>query len=174
MLRPVGEDDMLYRVTNDFLFRPAAEQDVEGILDIQQPGAIAGLGHIFPQELHPFPRDAVDERWRSEMADEATSVYVAVGAGGQITGFTARREDLLLHFGTATEFWGTGLAQQLHDALVSTFPGSVRRIRLHVFEENHRARRFYEKLGWMPTGETSRTEFPPFPRLVEYALFRYG
>lgn len=155
-----------------FVFRPATDQDVEGILDVQEPAAILALGHIFPQDQHPFPRDAVGGRWRTDVADESTTVYVCVDASGQITGFAARHEDELLHFGTAAESWGTGLAQQLHDALVSTFPASMHRIRLRVFEENHRARRFYERLGWVSTGSTSRGQFPPFPVLLEYALLR--
>jgi putative acetyltransferase len=48
----------------------------------------------------------------------------------------------------------------------------MQRIRLRVFEENHRARRFYEKSGWVSTGSTSRGQFPPFPVLLEYALLR--
>lgn len=165
------QQEMLHCVTtSDLLFRPATAKDVGGILNIQKPGAILGLGHIFPQDEHPFPRDVVEERWQTEMADEATAIYVAIDASGHITGFAARRDDVLLHFGTAKESWGSGLAKQLHDALLTTFPASVRRIRLRVFEENHRARRFYEKLDWSPTGETSRTQFPPFPLLLEYAL----
>lgn len=155
-----------------FVFRPATDQDVDGILGLQEPAAILALAHIFPQDQHPFPRDALGARWRTEVADESTTVYVCIDASGQITGFAARHEDELLHFGTAAESWGTGLAQQLHDALVSTFPASLHRIRLRVFEENHRARRFYEKLGWVSTGSTSRGQFPPFPVLLEYALFR--
>jgi RimJ/RimL family protein N-acetyltransferase len=41
-----------------------------------------------------------------------------------------------------------------------------------VFEGNRRARRFYEKLGWTPTGRTSRTTFAPYPVLLEYVRER--
>jgi len=75
-----------------FVFRPATDQDVEGILDVQEPAAILALGHIFPQDQHPFPRDAVGGRWRTDVADESTTVYVCVDASGQITGFAARHE----------------------------------------------------------------------------------
>lgn len=76
-----------------FVFRPATDQDVDGILDVQEPAAILALGHIFPQDQHPFPRDAVGGRWRTDVADESTTVYVCVDASGQITGFAARHED---------------------------------------------------------------------------------
>ena len=78
----------------------------------------------------------------------------------------------MLHFGVSLTYWGTGLAQQLHDAtiavLTSTVPAVTQRVRLSVFEANGRARRFYEKLGWHPTGQISRTSFAPHPLLVEY------
>jgi RimJ/RimL family protein N-acetyltransferase len=45
-------------------------------------------------------------------------------------------------------------------------------VRLRVFAGNHRARRFYEKLGWKETGVESRTSFPPHPTLLEYRLDR--
>jgi hypothetical protein len=45
----------------------------------------------------------------------------------------------------------------------------VASLRLREFEANRRARRFYEKLGWSVTGERSRTTFPPYPELLEYA-----
>lgn len=41
---------------------------------------------------------------------------------------------------------------------------------LRVFADNVRARRFYERLGWRPTGRVSRTSFPPDPVLLEYQL----
>lgn len=128
-----------------------------------------GLAHIFPQERHPFPRDIIAERWAAEIAEHETSVYVSTDEVGRVTGFCARRHDELLHFGTAVEFWGTGLASWLHDQLLNTYPQSVRRLRLRVFAENHRARRFYERLGWTETGVTARTQFAPYPLLLEYA-----
>jgi hypothetical protein len=48
-------------------------------------------------------------------------------------GFAARREDELLHFGTAVEWWGSGLATWLHDQLLATYAEDVRRIWLRVF-----------------------------------------
>ena len=91
---------------------------------------------------------------------------------GEIVGFAATRGEELLHFGTAVETWGSGLAAWLHDAVVATYPSVTGPLRLRVFAENRRARRFYEKLGWLATGRESRTSFPPHPVLVEYALAR--
>ena len=149
-------------------FRSATLADVEGILDVQQPGAVVALAHIFPQAQHPFPREEIATRWCVEIADIETAVYVSTDDTGRINGFAARREAELLHFGTAVESWGTGLAVWLHDELLATFPPGVQRLRLRVFAQNLRARRFWGKCGWTETGLVTRTEFAPHPVLVEY------
>lgn len=87
---------------------------------------------------------------------------------------SARRADEVLHFGTALETCGGGLATWMHDALVARHPPEVSQLRLRVFEGNTRARRFYEKLGWWATGAESRTSFPPHPVLLDYVLDRAG
>jgi RimJ/RimL family protein N-acetyltransferase len=153
------------------IFRAATVDDVEAILDVQQPGAVLAFAHIFPQDEHPFPRTALAKRWRDEIADPDTYVYVSTDAAGPVDGFAARTGAVLLHFGTAVTTWGTGLARDLHDAIV----GEIARtgatvVRLHVLEENRRARRFYEKLGWRATGEQTRSPFAPYPVLLEYHI----
>lgn len=153
-------------------FRPTTTADLTGLVAVQETAAVVALGHVFPQDEHPFPREEVRRRWAAELEDPAVACYVATDGAGAITGFAARRQDELLHFGTALETWGTGLATELHDALVATYPDHLERIWLRVFVENHRARRFWEKLGWQPTGRRSRTTFPPYPELLEYELRR--
>ncbi len=56
------------------------------------------------------------------LADVETQVFVSTDEQGRITGFAALRVDELLHFGTAVDLWGTGLARELHDALLAAFP----------------------------------------------------
>jgi RimJ/RimL family protein N-acetyltransferase len=155
-------------------FRPATEADLYGLVLVQEEGAVVGLGHIFPQDQHPFPREAILQRWATELDDPTVDVYVSTDEAGGVTGFAARRNDELLHFGTAMSTWGTGLADDLHDALVDTYPAEVERLCLRVFTENHRARRFWEKHGWRATGRESRSPFAPHPVLLEYELNRAG
>jgi RimJ/RimL family protein N-acetyltransferase len=153
------------------IFRAATLDDVEAILDVQQPGAVLAFSHIFPQDEHPFPRTALTDRWRGEIADPGTRVYVSTGETGAVSGFAATRGAVLLHFGTAVATWGTGLARELHDAVVRELAGTgATHVRLHCLEQNRRARRFYEKLGWRPTGEQTRSPFAPYPVLLEYEL----
>lgn len=151
-------------------FRPATEPDLVELVGMQEAAAVVALAHVFPQDTHPFPREAVLERWRAELQDPDVAVYVSTDHADRITGFAARRHDELLHFGTAITTWGTGLASALHDALVATYPPGLSRIWLRVFEQNRRGRRFWEKHGWTSTGRTSRSPFAPHPVLVEYEL----
>jgi RimJ/RimL family protein N-acetyltransferase len=97
------------------------------------------------------------QRWIAEIADPDIDVYV-VEHTGIISGFAAPRGNELLHFGTAVDTWGTGLAVAVHDEiLVHLAAAGHRLVRLRVFEENHRAISFYRKLGWRATGARSTT-----------------
>jgi RimJ/RimL family protein N-acetyltransferase len=143
--------------------------DLPALMDVQHSGAVQALAHIFPQDAYPFPRAAIQSRWASEIANPDVGVYVIEHDEGQIAGFAAIRDNELLHFGTAVETWGSGLAAAAHSKLIERLAAAGATFaRLRVFEENHRARRFYEKLGWRLTDRLSRTSFPPHPVLVEY------
>lgn len=148
--------------------RRAVADDVDELVTMQETAAIPALGHIFPQETHPFPRAEIIQRWTAEIADPGTNVYVATDDAANITGFAATRGNELLHFGTALQTWGTGLAAELHDAVLAMLDGSTDVLRLWVFEENRRACRFYEKQAWRPTGERTVSSYPPYPVLLEY------
>jgi RimJ/RimL family protein N-acetyltransferase len=74
-------------------------------------------------------------------------------------------EDEWLHgFYVLPEFWGAGVADELHAAAVEHGVTS-----LWCLEENHRARRFYEKHGWRVNGRTRVVEYPPHPLDVGYS-----
>ena len=47
---------------------------------------------------------------------------------------------------------GTGLAEAMVGAVLDHAQGKVEQILLSVIEENERARRFYEKMGFEPFG----------------------
>jgi putative acetyltransferase len=153
-------------------FRRATVADAEGLVDLQAAASVVALAHIFPQDSHPFPREAVLERWRAELADPDVAAYLATDEAGVPAGFAARRCDELLHFGTAPSTWGSGLAGDLHDALLATWPSGPEPLWLRVFRDNHRARRFWEKQGWAATGETTCSPFAPHPVLLTYELVR--
>ena len=153
------------------LLRDAVLEDLPALVDVQQSGALRALAHIFPQETYPFPRAAIQSRWASEIANPEVDVYVAERRKCRIDGFAATHTNELLHFGTAVETWDTGLASAMHTELIERLTATGATLAwLRVFEQNHRARRFYEKVGWRPTDRKSRTSFPPYPLLVEYEI----
>ena len=139
----------------EWSFRLMECADLPDLLELQERGAVAGLSHVFPQDRYPFPRATLRATDHERLA-----------------GFAARRGNEVLHFGTALETWGGGLATWLHDQLITTYPSDMSQLRLRVFAGNGRACRFYEKLGWRATGAESRTSFPPHPTLLEYLLDR--
>lgn len=152
------------------IVRPMSEADLSALIDLQQAGAILGMADVFAQDKHPFPRDTIVARWRDEIRSSAVETYVATDGDGQLVGFAATTGCELLHFGTAVDTWGDGTAQELHEAVVGLLRAHADRISLHVFADNRRARRFYEKLGWSPTGASRTSGFAPYPVLLEYVL----
>ena len=150
------------------VLRPLTRDDLDALLRVQREGAVAGLGHIFPQDEHPFPVVRVRERWEAELADPGVDCFVAVREG-EVAGFAATRGAELLHLGTAPVTWGSGLAGLVHDELLDHLRGQGHRAAwLRVFDENRRAVRFYERRGWRATATVSRTTFPPHPVLRRY------
>jgi RimJ/RimL family protein N-acetyltransferase len=151
------------------VLRALRRDDLDDLLVVQREGGIAGLGHIFPQDTHPFPATDVRERWRREIDDPEVDCFAIVAHDGVLAGFAASRGDELLHFGTAVPTWGTGLAGLAHDELLEHLRRKgFRHVWLRVFEENHRAVRFYTRRGWRPTEVTTRTSFPPHPVLRRF------
>lgn len=143
--------------------------DLDQVIAVQEEGGVAALGHIFPQDAHPFPRAVVRQRWAHELADSDVQCFVVEGPDRLVQGFVAISGNELLHFGTAKSTWGSGLAGQAHDEVLDRLckQGHLR-AQLWVFEENGRARHFYESRGWVPTGQRRRSTFPPQPVLVCY------
>lgn len=163
-------DTVVLGIPDPAVLRPLQTTDLGELMVLQRAGAVAGLGHIFPQGTHPFPADEIRRRWARELDDPAIDAYAVID-DHRLTGFTAVRGEELLHFGTAVHTWGSGLAGLAHDAtLAHLMRAGVRRAHLLVFEENVRAVRFYERRGWRATAERSRTSFAPHPVLRTYRI----
>ncbi|WP_323096254.1 GNAT family N-acetyltransferase [Intrasporangium sp. YIM S08009] len=139
--------------------------DLDDLLVVQREGAVAGMGHFFPQETYPFPTERIRERWAREVEGPDVECF-AVVEDGRLRGFAALRGAELLHFGTAVDTWGTGLAGRAHDELLDRLRAAGHaEASLRVFDENARAVRFYARRGWVATDVTSRSSFAPFPVL---------
>lgn len=149
--------------------KEATPSDLEALVEVQRTGAVAALAHIFDQQTYPFPTDQILARWTAHLADPVVRAYVVGVGGGRIVGFAATRGSELLHFGTAKDTWGTGVAAAAHDLVLDRlWAEGVPHAWLRVFQQNHRARRFYEKVGWSRTDQVSRSPFAPHPVLVHY------
>lgn len=135
--------------------------DLDALVEVQRAGAVAGLAEIFPQDRFPFPTDEIRARWEHELADPAIDCFVVVH-DDTVAGFAATRRAELLHFGTAPATWGSGLAGAAHDEVLAHLQAQgLARAWLRVFDENHRAVRFYVRRGWAATSEIERSEYPP-------------
>ena len=144
--------------------RRATPADSAFLAEVQEAASLAGLAHVYPPERYPFPNDAVRRRWE-----------VFTSAGGWAVrsdhGFVAVSGCWLEALYVLPQAWGTGHADDLHDAAVEELRRlAVERARLWVLEENARARRFYERHGWRADGTSRVVEFPPNPTDLGYTL----
>ena len=139
-------------------FRPATAADADALTALERDTNLVALAHVFPGV--PYPTAEVRKRWLGLIADPSVNVEV-VGSPERLDVYLAWDEERLRHLGVRPELWGRGLARTAVDRATG-----VRR--LWVLRENTRARRFYEHLGWMPTGREQDAEWPPYPVEVEY------
>jgi GNAT superfamily N-acetyltransferase len=106
------------------------------------------LGHV-PDELVAI-RTA--DSFRTRAAERASETRVAEVAG-EIAGFTMVVEDEVEQVYVAAAHRGTGVADELlADAERRIREGGHRRAWLAVVARNARARRFYERRGWVDDG----------------------
>ena len=143
--------------------RSSGPAEAETLLTLQRAASLAGLAHIYPPEQYPYPDAAILERWRA-----FPGRVVVAEEDGVPVGVAATDACWLHGFYVVPERWGSGIADALHDAALEAL--ECDEVKLWVLEENGRARRFYEKRGWVPNGETRVVEYPPHPLDVGYSL----
>jgi RimJ/RimL family protein N-acetyltransferase len=148
------------------LIRRSGADEAETHLAVQRDACLTALAHIFPSDLYPFPDEEVLRRWR-----DFAGVVLAIERDGATVGIAGVEACWLHGFYVLPEWWGSGVAAELHDAALQSTPDCPE-LRLWVLEENHRARRFYEKHGWRENGETRVVPFPPNPIDVGYSYVR--
>ena len=141
------------------MFRRATGSDAVALGDLEKAANLVALAHVFPPETHPYPDQLVLDRWREVLADPAVTTLVSEDDEG-LTAFAAFDRTTLRHLGVRPDHWGTGLAA----AAMECVPAA----RLWCLEANHRARRFYERLGWRLTGNEKPETFIPYPLLLGY------
>jgi GNAT superfamily N-acetyltransferase len=124
--------------------------------------------------------DAVIDHLRESLADEQVWCLIAESDEelvGQITVLPATSaphpvEDPTLadvsNLFVRRDFWGTGLARDLHGAAIDgARERGFKELRLFVAAGQARARHFYEREGWLATGDEFDDPTPGL-KMVEY------
>jgi diamine N-acetyltransferase len=148
------------------VIRLSSPSEAETHFAIQRAACIDSFAHIFPPDRYPFPDAEVRRRWREWEGTTLVSEH-----DGRVVGVAGVEACWLHGFYVLPEYWGTGVAGELHDAALAQMPDCPE-LRLWVLEENNRARRFYERRGWRLNGETREVPFPPHPLDVGYSYVR--
>jgi diamine N-acetyltransferase len=148
-----------------------ARPDEAGVLaGIQRDASVAALAHIFPPEEYPYPIDDVRERW-AEALDNTELTVVIREEDGEPIGCAGYRTDWLDGLYVVPGLWGRGVGAELHDHVLDRLRARESHwCHLWVLEENHRARRFYERRGWHENGTTRVVPFPPNPTDLGYTI----
>jgi RimJ/RimL family protein N-acetyltransferase len=159
-------------------FRQATRDDVAALRDLERTANLAALGHVFPPERFPFPDDAVLARWQIVLEDPDVTVLVAEdhesaqGAEGEkaLVGYAAYDSTTLRHLAVHPDHWGQGLASEAIETVLHAMDQRGSTIAsLWCLEENRRARRLYEFLGWRAEPDRREAPWPPHPTEMRYS-----
>ena len=144
------------------IIRIAAPADLPTVGEIDALSQMYAYQDVKPADyLATLTPQARTEAWTERRLNEADTHHLLVAEeDGQIKGFcyVGPGQDpaigelyaLFVH----PDALGGGVAKPLQDAGLTVLSGlGYRRFLLYVAEENHRARRFYEKTGWYAEGE---------------------
>lgn len=154
-----------------FGIRRATVDDAPGIADVHHRSAMAAYSDIFPPEAPAPTRDRLDELWH-QWLDPADDLerrgFVAELEGESVGVVMTGRDSLdrstghLARMYVAPERWGQGIGRALYDVAVDRLSAvGHRRASLWVLEDNHRARSWYERLGWVTSESGTRCTRPP-------------
>jgi ribosomal protein S18 acetylase RimI-like enzyme len=143
--------------------RTGVDADFPAVGALHYRSRVAAYAHILsPEALTGRSAEAFSEWWAERWRWEKEICRLTVAEeDGEIVGFTyigpseTPGVTELMGIHVDADQIGTGVGRALMaDALVRLKEIGGERAVLWVLEENDRARRFYEKGGWVPTGET--------------------
>ena len=151
------------------MFREATVDDLSALTDLERDANLVGLAHVFPPDRFPFPDDDVLARWALVLDEPGVCVLVRDGERGGLDLFAAYDDTTLRHLAVHPDVWGSGLASKaIETALHAMDLRGSTIAELWCLEENHRARRLYEYLGWRPTDDRRPAPWPPHPTELRY------
>lgn len=142
----------------------------EEITRLHRRAAQTGFAHIFPAEAPPPPFEddlAGWQFWLGPDREQGRHAY-NVQANGRIVGVVLAGPDPddpalghLARLYVDPDRWGVGIGRALHDTAIADLAGrGFPAATLWVLEDNVRARRWYERLGWSQTSRRKPTFEP--------------
>jgi RimJ/RimL family protein N-acetyltransferase len=150
------------------MFRDATHADVAALRDLERAANLAALGHVFPPDRYPFPDDDVLARWTIVLDSPDVAVLVD-DRNGDLVALAAYDDTTVRHLAVHPDHWGSGLASRaLETALHAMDLRGCTVASLWCLEENRRARRLYEYLGWRATSDRREAPWPPHPVEMRY------
>jgi GNAT superfamily N-acetyltransferase len=152
------------------MFRQATTDDLSALRDLERVANLVGLGHVFPPDRFPFPDDDVLARWALVLEEPGVTVIVRDNEDGEGIDVLAAYDDRSLrHLAVHPDRWGNGLASAVIESVLHTLDlAGATIVELWCLQENHRARRLYEYLGWQPTTDHRPAPWPPHPTEMRY------
>lgn len=149
---------------NAIRIRPAEESDAAAVGGLYRRSFNLTFGHLYdPADLAAFMAKAGDEAFAAAIRDPACRVNLAEGEGG-LHGFscvgdqdipveTGARWTVLRQLYLEDRARGGGAAQALLDhAIAEARADGAEELYLTVYVDNHRARRFYDRNGFVEVG----------------------
>jgi GNAT superfamily N-acetyltransferase len=127
-------------MTGDWTLRRASTGDAELIAGIFSSSRRAAMPY-----LPPLYTELEVLEWIRDIVLPKSSVTLVASSNDEIGGFASVRDGWLDHLYVAPPFQGQGLGARLLAAAKDESPCGLR---LHVFQPNLAARRFYERRGF--------------------------
>lgn len=143
--------------------RAANQVEAPALARLQLRVALAAYSGIFPPQAPQPTIEELGAEWGRRLAagrDSRTEVFVAV-EGDEILGVAVAEPDSsadnvghLSRLYVDDRWWGRGVGTRLYGEVVGHLRGQgFLAATLWVLEANRRARAWYERLGWEPTGQ---------------------
>lgn len=154
-------------MTDEYEVRVAGVEDAEGFVRAHESAWNATAGAIVGRSLDELmPFDARVARYRSSISDASDDAraWVAERSGTIIGVAVCRREDHAVELRdlyVVPSAWGTGVAKTLMVAALDSVRTRGEAAFLWVGQENVRARRFYEREGWVENGASRESPLGP-------------
>jgi GNAT superfamily N-acetyltransferase len=148
------------------LVRPAHREDAAAIADVHVETWQATYAHIFGAERLAGIGDRRRTQWESWLADPQPDWRIVVAdEAGRVLGFVwvgdsrdeAGKGELFAIY-VLPEAWGSGAGSALMASALEALR-SYSSATLWVLDDNPRARRFYEREGWILDGGCRNEEF---------------